>query len=165
MKTSEDFTPSSGNVFADLELPNAEELHTKTKLTLLIKRLIKQRGWTQQQAADALGIKQPDVSELSRGRRLEHYSVERLMHFLGRLEQRVTITVSSAELPTEEIVVTAYAVSGEQAVVSWVWLSRWSLSQSVPWYLPSSRGSSQKGRQNNQPHSPRRFHRSRHACQ
>ena len=59
--------PASGNVFADLELPNAEELHTKTKLTLLIKRLIKQRGWTQQQAADALGIKQPDVSELSRG--------------------------------------------------------------------------------------------------
>ena len=40
------------------------------------------------------------------------------MHLLGRLEQRVTITVSSAELPTEEIVVTAYAVSGEQAVVS-----------------------------------------------
>ena len=111
MKTDEDFTPSSGNVFADLELPNAEELHTKTKLTLLIKRLIRQRGWTQQQAADALGIKQPDVSELSRGQRLEHYSVERLMHFLSRLEQRVTITVSSDELPTEEIVVAANALA------------------------------------------------------
>ena len=98
-------------MFTDLELPDAEALQLKTKLTLLIKRIIEQRGWTQQQAADALGIKQPDVSELSRGQRLEHYSVERLMHFLSRLEQKVTITVSSAELPLEEIVIAAQAVA------------------------------------------------------
>ena len=108
-----DFTLGSGNVFADLDLPNPEELQLKTKLTLLIKRIVEQRGWTQQQAADALGIKQPDVSELSRGQRLEHYSVERLLNFLSNLEQRVTITVSSAELPPEEIVVAARAKAEE----------------------------------------------------
>jgi predicted XRE-type DNA-binding protein len=100
-------TRGSGNIFADLDLPNPEELQLKARLTHLITRIIKQRGWTQQQAAKALGIKQPDVSELSRGERLEHYSVERLMHFLSRLEQKVTITVSSKELPSEEIVIAA----------------------------------------------------------
>lgn len=108
MKTkNKNITHSSGNVFADLDLPNPEELQLKARLTHLITRIIKQRGWTQSQAAKALGIKQPDVSELSRGERLEHYSVERLMHFLGRLEQKVTITVSSRELPREEIVIAA----------------------------------------------------------
>ena len=66
MKTSDkDFTFSSGNIFADLGFPNAKELKTETNLILLIMRIIKQRGWIQQQAADALGIKQPDVSALS----------------------------------------------------------------------------------------------------
>lgn len=98
-------TQSSGNVFADLGFENPEELKLKARLTHLINHIIEGRGWTQQQTADALGIKQPDVSALTRGRKLEHYSVERLMNFLGRLEQKVTITVSSDELPREEIVI------------------------------------------------------------
>lgn len=108
--SKQDYTISSGNVFADLGLPDAEELQLKTRLTLLIKRVIEGRAWTQQHTAEALGIKQPDVSALIRGKRLEHYSVERLMHFLSRLEQRVTITVSSDELPPEEIVIAAQHV-------------------------------------------------------
>jgi predicted XRE-type DNA-binding protein len=112
--TNKKMTRSSGNVFADLGLPNPEELQLKARLTHLITRIIKQRGWTQQQAARALGIKQPDVSELSRGQRLEHYSVERLMYFLNRLEQKVTITVSSRELPLEEIVVAAHQVKTKE---------------------------------------------------
>lgn len=108
----ETITRSSGNVFADLDLPNPEELQLKARLTHLITRVIKGRGWTQSQAAKALGIKQPDVSELTRGERLEHYSVERLMNFLSRLEQKVTITVSSRELPVEEIVLAASQNAG-----------------------------------------------------
>jgi predicted XRE-type DNA-binding protein len=111
----EAITHSSGNVFADLDLPNPEELQLKARLTHLITRIIKQRGWTQIQAAKALGIKQPDVSELTRGERLEHYSVERLMNFLGKLEQKVTITVSSRELPLEEIVIAASQGVGKEA--------------------------------------------------
>jgi predicted XRE-type DNA-binding protein len=107
MKTDKNLIRSSGNVFADLDLPNPEELQLKARLTHLITRIIKGRGWTQSQAAKALGIKQPDVSELTRGERLEHYSIERLMHFLSKLEQKVTITVSSHEVPREEIVIAA----------------------------------------------------------
>jgi predicted XRE-type DNA-binding protein len=115
MKTrSKPITRSSGNVFADLELSNPEELQLKARLTHLITRIIKQRGWTQQQAAKALGIKQPDVSELSRGQKLDHYSVERLMYFLSRLEQKVTITVSSRELPLEEIVIATHQVKTKE---------------------------------------------------
>ena len=110
MKTDNpDITRSSGNVFADLDLPNPEELKTKTQLTLLIKKIIKQRNWTQQQAADTLGIKQPDVSALTRGKKLEHYSIERLIRFLQLLEQDVTmsrtITVKSDELAPEGVVI------------------------------------------------------------
>ena len=111
------FTHSSGNVFADLGLENPEELQLKARLTHLINHILEQRGWTQQQTADALGIKQPDVSALTRGKKLEHYSVERLMTFLSRLEQRVTITVSSDELPPEEIVVAAHRIVEEPRAV------------------------------------------------
>lgn len=86
-------TPSSGNVFADLGLDDADTLDIKSDLTILIKQLIHKRGWTQTHAAEVLGIHQPDVSDLLRGKRLEHYSVERLIHFLNQLNHRVTITV------------------------------------------------------------------------
>ncbi len=107
MERKQDYVIGSHNIFADLDLPNPEELQTKTKLTLLIKKIIKQRDWTQQQAADALGIKQPDVSALTRGKKLEHYSIERLMQFLRKLEQDVTmtITVKSNELAPEGVVI------------------------------------------------------------
>lgn len=110
------FPRSSGNVFADLELENPEELQLKAQLTHLISRSIRQRGWTQQKAAEVLKIKQPDVSALVRGRRLDHYSAERLMQFLARLDNRVTITVSGDELPPEEFVIAADSLAKERAV-------------------------------------------------
>ena len=61
------FTKGSDNVFADIGLAQPETLQLKTRLTLSLKRIIQQRDWTQQHAADVLGIKQPDVSELVRG--------------------------------------------------------------------------------------------------
>lgn len=109
-------TRSSGNVFADLELENPEELQLKARLTHLINRTIQQRGWTQQKAAEVLRVKQPDVSALVRGQRLDHYSVERLMQFLARLDNRVTITVSGGELPPEEFVIAADSLSKEQVI-------------------------------------------------
>lgn len=110
------FTHSSGNVFADMGLPNPEELQLKARLTHLIDRTIRQRGWTQQKAAEVLKVKQPDVSALVRGQRLNHYSIERLMQFLARLDNRVTITVSGDELPPEEFVIAADSFSKEQAI-------------------------------------------------
>jgi predicted XRE-type DNA-binding protein len=54
-------TDGTGNVFADLGLPNSEQELVKARLTLQIHRLIRQRGLTQAQAAELLGVKQPQV--------------------------------------------------------------------------------------------------------
>jgi len=82
----------SGNIFADLGFANAEREELKARLTLQIYRLIKQRGLTQARAGEVLGIKQPHVSSLMRGRS-GAFSVERLMNFLVALGQDVQITV------------------------------------------------------------------------
>jgi len=82
----------SGNVFADLGFPDPERELLKARLTLQIYRLIKDRGLTQAQAGAILGIKQPHVSGLMRGRS-GNFSVERLMDFLTALGQDVEITV------------------------------------------------------------------------
>jgi predicted XRE-type DNA-binding protein len=87
-----DFEESSGNVFADLGFPNAEEELVKAKLTLAIHQLIKERGLTQAQAADLLGTTQPQISALMRCR-AGNFSVERLMRFLNALGQDIEITV------------------------------------------------------------------------
>jgi predicted XRE-type DNA-binding protein len=83
---------SSGNVFADLGLPHPEQELLKARLTLQIYRLIKERGLTQVQAGEILGIQQPRVSALMRNR-AGAFSVERLVDFLTALGQDVEITV------------------------------------------------------------------------
>jgi predicted XRE-type DNA-binding protein len=87
-------TESSGNVFADLGLPNAEQELVKAQLTLQIYRIIKQRGITQAETAKTLGIKQPHVSLLMRNR-AGTFSVGRLMEFLTALGHDVEVTVRS----------------------------------------------------------------------
>ncbi len=112
-------TPSSGNVFADMGLPNPEERLMKARLARLINKAIQQREWTQQQTAEALGITQPKVSDISRGR-LKNFSVERLINFLAQLNHRVVITVQDEQndLPPEEIVIAATKLEERQPVLS-----------------------------------------------
>jgi predicted XRE-type DNA-binding protein len=81
-----------GNIFADLGFANPEREELKARLTVQIYRLIKDRGLTQSQAGEVLGIKQPHVSSLMRGQS-GTFSVERLMDFLVALGQDVQITV------------------------------------------------------------------------
>jgi predicted XRE-type DNA-binding protein len=88
-----DVLEGSGNVFADLGLPNAEQELTKARLTLQIARIIKDRGLTQVEAAKILGIQQPHVSALTRNR-AGNFSVGRLIDFLTALGQDVEITVT-----------------------------------------------------------------------
>ena len=85
-------TESEGNVFADLGFPNAEREELKARLTLQIYRLVKERGMTQMQAGEILGIRQPHVSALMRGHS-GAFSVERLMDFLTALGQDIEINV------------------------------------------------------------------------
>ncbi len=83
---------SSGNVFADLGLPNAEERLLKANIVNELHRLIKERGLTQVKAAKLIGIHQPDLSRLLRGD-FEDYSAGRLMKMLTVFEQDVEITM------------------------------------------------------------------------
>jgi predicted XRE-type DNA-binding protein len=78
----------SGNIFADLGLPNAEEHQLKAEL----KRLIKERKLTQTAAAKRIGIEQPDLSNILRGH-YRGYSVARLMRMLTAFDWDVEITV------------------------------------------------------------------------
>jgi predicted XRE-type DNA-binding protein len=91
-KREHHYTVSSGNVFADLGLPNPEEALAKAELAHKITVLIQDKGLTQVQSAKLLGIDQPKVSALIRGR-LSLFSLERLMRFLLMLGQDIKITV------------------------------------------------------------------------
>ena len=82
----------SGNVFADLGLPDAEERLAKAELALRIAAAIGARRLTQARAAALLGIDQPKVSRRLRGQ-LSGFSTERLMQFLTRLGRDVDIMV------------------------------------------------------------------------
>lgn len=85
-------TASSGNVFADMGLPEPDEELTKAQLASHIRQVIKRQRLTQVSAAVLMGIDQPKVSALLNGR-LTNFSSERLMRLLTALGQDVDITV------------------------------------------------------------------------
>jgi predicted XRE-type DNA-binding protein len=87
-----EYSVGSGNVFADLGLPNPEQLLAKAELTFQIAQIIEERGLTQAQAAGILGIDQPKVSALMRGK-LSSVSMERLYRYLNALGRDVDIVV------------------------------------------------------------------------
>jgi predicted XRE-type DNA-binding protein len=94
-------TRGSGNVFADLGLPDADERMLKAQLTVQIRRFIEEKGWTQVEAAEAVGLDQPKVSHLLRGR-LSGFSVDRLLNILNRLGHSVEVRISAKEYDPEE---------------------------------------------------------------
>jgi predicted XRE-type DNA-binding protein len=82
----------SGNVFADLGFPDAEERQTKLRLAYALNTIMDARRLTQAAAAERLGLNQPKVSAL-RNYKLEGFSVERLMTLLNALDQDVEIVI------------------------------------------------------------------------
>jgi|GEM_PF-1889838 len=80
----------SGNIFADLSLPNPDELQVKAAIANRIEDLIEDAGHTQAQAALRMGISQPDVSNIVRGR-LKGYTLDRLIECLLAMGQEVEI--------------------------------------------------------------------------
>jgi predicted XRE-type DNA-binding protein len=85
----------SGNVFADTGLPNPEELQAKALISIRIEQLIKQRGLTQNGAAHLMGVTQPEVSLIVRGR-LRGFTIDRLMQCVQALGQDVRIVLPTA---------------------------------------------------------------------
>ena len=88
-----DYEVSSGNVFADLEVDNPEEMLAKAQLALTILGAIEQRGLTQQQAAELLETDRTNISKLKRGNELRKFTFDRLLSWLTRLDRDVILTV------------------------------------------------------------------------
>lgn len=91
-RNREEIVRSSGNVFADLGLRDADEKQTKVRLLVAILRIVQERRLSQTAAARLLGINQPKISALV-NYQLEGFSVERLMHFLNALDCDVEIVI------------------------------------------------------------------------
>ena len=86
----------SGNVFADLGLADAEKLKIKTGLVIEIKKAMRSRDLTQQEAAKRMGITQPKVSGMMRGD-FSNLSERKLMDCLTRLGYDIEIKVRLAK--------------------------------------------------------------------
>lgn len=89
---------SSGNVFADLGLPDAEKLKIKTGLAVEIRKAMRALGLTQQEAAKRMGISQSKVSGMMRGD-FTNLSERKLMDCLNRLGYDIEIKVRPAVEP------------------------------------------------------------------
>src|SRR6266478_2164195 len=91
--TKEKIDPSSGNVFADLRIPEPDQYLAKADLAARILEIVQQRGLNQAATGKLLGISQPKVSALLNGR-LDGFSTDRLFRFLNVLGCDVRISIS-----------------------------------------------------------------------
>lgn len=91
----EQIIESSGNVFADLGFSEEEAalLAMRAELIAKLRQTIERNGWTQQQAAEHLGIGQSRVSDLMRGKR-EKFRLDMLMTLAMRAGRKVALKVS-----------------------------------------------------------------------
>ncbi len=87
---------SSGNVFADLGLRNSPDMLAKAQLAHQICQVIAARGLTQTKASQIMGLDQPKISALMRGK-LKGFSAERLFRCLNDLGQEVEIIIRPAQ--------------------------------------------------------------------
>ena len=92
-RTDIEYEESSGNVFADLGLEDADELFTRSRLCFHVYRILTDRKLKQRDIATLLGIKQPEVSHLMSGH-FSRFTTDKLLDFLRRLDRKVTIRIS-----------------------------------------------------------------------
>jgi predicted XRE-type DNA-binding protein len=97
---SKDIFKGSGNVFADLGLPNSDERQLKAQLAAQIQISMQQKGLTQAQLAALVELTQPKVSQLLNGQ-LSGFSAEKLMHILNRLGRNIEVRVALASETSE----------------------------------------------------------------
>lgn len=91
-KKSKDYEVTTGNIFADLGLDQADELLTKAKLLHEVSTLIRESELSQREVAKRLSISQPKVSMLVSGR-LSAFSTDTLLHYLSVLGCEVKIRI------------------------------------------------------------------------
>jgi predicted XRE-type DNA-binding protein len=119
LKNDDTVREGSKNIFEDLQLPNAEELNAKAQIAYRVCDILEERKLTQKEAATLLGIDQPKVSALLRGR-LEGFSTDRLFRFLNALGRDIEIVIKparkrrgSACLPRPELGFNTITASGD----------------------------------------------------
>ncbi|HZP81879.1 MAG TPA: helix-turn-helix transcriptional regulator [Chthonomonadaceae bacterium] len=100
MSNNEEFVRSSGNVFADLGLPNAEIELAKAQMAAMIRDIIRERRLTQQQAAHVLGIDQAKVSAIMNGK-VSGYTYDRLVRYLNQFGRDVTLLIGPEKAEEE----------------------------------------------------------------
>src|SRR5437667_9041722 len=83
----------SGNVFADLELTDADELYARAQIGFGVYKILNDRGLKQREMAELLGIPQPEVSHLMNGH-FSRFTADKLLDFLKRLDRKVTIKIT-----------------------------------------------------------------------
>jgi len=89
---------STGNIFADLGVEDAEKMEVKARLAFKISEIIKHRHLTQTQAAEVLGMPQPKLSGMLRGQ-FRGISETKMLECLNRLGRDVQIVVKKARRP------------------------------------------------------------------
>lgn len=90
-----DVEDSCGNVFADLGLPDAEALKHRSHLMMRVEKFVKQSGMTQAEAARVLGLTQPRLNQLLKGK-IQLFSLDALVNMLAQAGMRVRMTVQKA---------------------------------------------------------------------
>ena len=86
------FEESSGNVFADLGLENADEMLMRGKIGIQVIRLLRHRSLNQREIAELLAIAQPEVDCLMKGE-FQRFSEGKLLMFLKRLDTEITLHI------------------------------------------------------------------------
>ena len=87
-----DYTMSSGNIFKDLGFPHPDEELAKVELASKINRLIADKGMTQKEAAEFLGMSRKKMTALRNGR-LGDFTLDMLFSCLGKLDYQIEIRV------------------------------------------------------------------------
>ena len=88
-----DFEESSGNVYTDLGIENADELLIRAQIGFHVVAVLRERNLKQKDVAKLLFIKQPDVSHLMNGH-FSRFTTDKLLHFLKLLDRKVKIEIS-----------------------------------------------------------------------
>ncbi len=100
MENEEEIVESSGNIFEDLDFPDAEEAQVKSKLAIEIFLIIKAKKLTQKEAAKIMKTDQPHVSDILRGK-LSKFTIDRLFRCLLALGKDVEIKIKNPKSKTE----------------------------------------------------------------
>ena len=97
---------SSGNIFADLGLPDADKLKIKSGLVIEITKAVRNLGLSQEEAGRRMGLPQPKLSSLFRGD-FSNVSERKLMDCLNRLGYDIEINVKPSTKPVGHLLLAA----------------------------------------------------------